>query len=104
MSSDAPEFAHQAVYFLLYIAILWLFALVIAWETEWSAVERNLAEDVVSDWARLIVASLVLILIFRCLFSNLSGGQNSVNLGGTTMYVLMVFIIGLLYTTSSNTG
>ena len=64
MSSDAPESAQQSVYFWLYIAILWLLALVIAWETEWSAVERNLAEAVVLDWARFIVASLVLPLIF----------------------------------------
>ena len=57
-----------------------------------------------SDWARLIVASLVLPLIFCCLFSTLGGGITSVNLVGTTMYVLMVFIIGLLSTIYLNTG
>ena len=56
------------------------------------------------DWACLIVASRVLPLIFRCFFSTLGGVLTSVNLGGTTMYVLMVFIIGLLSTISSNTG
>ena len=57
-----------------------------------------------SDWARWVVASLFLPLIFRCFFSTLGGGLTSVNLGGTTMYVLMVFIIGLLSTISLNTG
>ena len=90
MSSDAPESAQQAVYFLLYIAILWLFALVIAWDTERSAVDRNLAEAVMSDWARLIVASRVLPLIFCCFFSSLGGVLTSVNLGGTTMYVFVL--------------
>ena len=76
----------------------------IAWDNEWGAVERNLAEAVVSDWNFWIFASLVLPLIFRCFFSTLGGGLTSVNLEGTTMYVLMVFIIGLLSTISSNTG
>ena len=62
------------------------------------------AEAVVSDWDRLIVASIVLPLIFRFFFSTLGGGLTSDNLGGTKMYVLMVFIIGLLSTISSNTG
>ena len=57
-----------------------------------------------SDWDRLIVASRVLPLIFCCFFRTLGGVINSVNLGGTTMYVLMVFIIGLLSTISLNTG
>ena len=56
-----------------------------------------------SDWARWIVASIVLPLIFRCFFSTLYNGLTSVNLGGTTMYVLMVFITGLLSTIYSNT-
>ena len=57
-----------------------------------------------SDWARFIVASLVLPLIFCCFFSTLGGGLTSVNLGGTRMYVLMVFIIVLLSPIFSNTG
>ena len=56
------------------------------------------------DWACCIAVSLVLPLIFRCFFGTLGGELTSVNLGGTTMYVLMVFIIGLLSNISSNTG
>ena len=104
MYSDAPEFAQQSVSFLLYIVILRLLDLVIAWDIERSAVEKKLAEAVVSDWARCIVASLVLPLMFCCFFCTLFGGIASVNLGGTTMYVLMVFKIGLLSTISLNTG
>ena len=48
-------------------------ALVIAWETECRAVNRNLAEAVVSDFARFIVASFVLPLILRCFLSTLVG-------------------------------
>ena len=57
-----------------------------------------------SDWDHCIVASLVLPLILRCFFSTLGCGLTSVNLGGTTMYVLMVFIIVLISIISSNTG
>ena len=64
----------------------------------------NPAEAVVSDWSRFIVASLVLPLIFICFFSTLGGVLTSVNLVGTTIYVLMIFIIGLLSTISLNTG
>ena len=46
MSSDDPESEQQAVSFLLYIAILWLFAQVIALDTECREVDRNLAEAV----------------------------------------------------------
>ena len=56
MSSDAPESAQQVVSFLLYIAILRLFSRVIAWDTEWRAVDRNLDEAVLSDFAHLIFA------------------------------------------------
>ena len=89
---------------LLYIAILWLFAPVIAWDTEWRAVDRNLAEAVLSDCARLMVTSLFLPLILRCFFSTLGGVLTSLKLGGTAVYVLMVFIIELLCTISSNAG
>ena len=57
-----------------------------------------------SDWDCLIVVSLVLPLILRCFFSTLGDVLSSVNLGGTTVYVLMVFIIGLLSTIYSNTA
>ena len=56
------------------------------------------------DWDCLIDAIHVLPIIFCCLFSTLGGVLTSVNLGGTTIYVLMVFIIGLLSTISLNTG
>ena len=52
----------------------------------------------------MIVASLVLHLILRCFFSTLGGVITSVNLGGTKVYVLMVFIIGLIFTIYLNTG
>ena len=76
----------------------------IAWDTEWREVDRNLAEAVLSDCDSLIVASLVLPLILHCFFSTLGGLLTSVKLGGTTRYVLMGFIIELLSTISSNTG
>ena len=80
MYSDAPESTQKAVPYLLYIAILRLFARVIAWDTEWREVDRNLAEAVLSDCARLIVASLVLPLTLRCFFSTLVGVLTSVKL------------------------
>ena len=58
----------------------------------------------VSDWDCCIVAILVLPLFFLCFFSTLGGVLTSVKLGGTTVYVLMGFIIELLSTISSNTG
>ena len=88
---------------MLYIAILLVFVRIIAWDTEWRAVDRKRAEDVLSDCARFIVASLVLPLILRFFFSTLGGVLSSVKVGGTTMYVLMGFIF-LLSTISSNTG
>ena len=57
-----------------------------------------------SDCARFIVASLFLTIILRCFFSALGGVLTSFKLGGTTVYVLMGFIIELLSTISSNTG
>ena len=65
MSSDAPESAQHAVSLLLYMDILLMFAQVIAWDTEWSAVDRKRAEDVVSNCARFIVSSLVLPIILH---------------------------------------
>ena len=103
MSSDAPESAQNSVYLLLYISILLAFEQLIAWDTEWRAVNRNLAEAVLSKCARFIVTSLVLNLILRCFFSTLGGVLTSVNGGGTQMYVLMGFI-ELLSTISSNIG
>ena len=65
MSSDDPDYAHHAMYLFLYIAIFLVFARVIAWDTEWRAVDRKQAEAVLSECARFIVASLVLPLILR---------------------------------------
>ena len=76
----------------------------LAWDTEWREVDINLAEAVLLDCACLVVASLVLPLILHCFFSTLGGVLTSVNLGGTTVYVLIGFIIELLSTISSNTG
>ena len=73
MPSDAPEYAQHAVSVLLYRDILSVCAWVIAYETEWRAVDRNLEEAVVSDCARFIVASCVLPLVLRCFFSALVG-------------------------------
>ena len=92
MYSDDPESAQHTVFLLLYIAILLVFARVIAWDTEWRAVDRNRAEDVLSDCARFIVASIVLPLILRLFCSTFGGVLASVRGGGTTMYVLIGFI------------
>ena len=73
MSSDAPESAQRDVSVLLYRDILSVCALVIAWETEWRAVDRNLEEAVVSDCARFIVTICVLPLVLHCFFSTLVG-------------------------------
>ena len=78
MSSDAPESAQHAVPLLLYMAILLVFARVIAWYTEWRAVDRKQAEAVVSDYARFIVASLVLTIILHCFLVTLVGVLASV--------------------------
>ena len=73
MSSDYPESTQHAVYVLLYRAILSVCARVIAWETEWRAVDRNIAEDFVLDSACFIVASCALPLVLRYFFSTLIG-------------------------------
>ena len=71
MSSDASESTQHNLYVFLYRDILSMFARVIAWETEWRAVDRNLAEAVVSDCAQFIVMSCVLPLVLCYLFSTL---------------------------------
>ena len=78
MSSDDPESAQHAVSLLLYMAIFLVFARVIAWKTEWRAVDRNRAEAVVLDCARFIVVSFVMPLILRCFLSPLVGVLASV--------------------------
>ena len=59
MSSDAPEYAQHAASELLYSASLLVCAQMMACDTEWSTVNRNLVEAVVSDYACFIVASCV---------------------------------------------
>ena len=78
MSPNAPESAQHAVSLLFYIAILLVFARVIAWDTEWRAFDRKRAEAVVSDCAHFIVAIFVLPIILRCFFSTLGGVLDSV--------------------------
>ena len=73
MSSDAPESVQRDVSVLLYRDILSVCAQVIAWKTEWRAVNRNPADSVVLDCARFIVASCVLPLVLHCFFSTLVG-------------------------------
>ena len=63
---------------LFYMAILLVFARMIAWDTEWRAVDRKRAEAVVLECARFIVASLVLPLILRCFLSTSVGVLASV--------------------------
>ena len=75
----------------------------ISWDTDWRAVDRNLAEAVLSDWACLILEILFLTLFLRCFFSTLGGVLTIFKLGGTTVYVLMGFILELLSTISLNT-
>ena len=72
--------------------------------TELRAVDKNLADYVLSDCDIFIVASCVLRLVLRHLFSTLVGVLASVKLGDTTEYVLMGFTVLLLLTVSSNTG
>ena len=62
-----------------------------ACDTEWRAVNRNLAGDMISDFARFIVASSVLRRVLHYLFSTLCGVLKSTLLRGTTEYVLMGF-------------
>ena len=67
-----------------------------ACETEWREVDKNLAEAVVFDCDIFILSMCVLRLVLRCLFSNLVGVLASVKLGGTTEYVLMGFTVLLI--------
>ena len=103
MSSDSPESEEHAVSELLYSAVLLVCAQMMACDTEWRAVDRNLADDVVSDCAIFTVAMCVQCCILHCFFSNLVGVLASVVLRGTAEYVLMEFIV-LLLTISPNTG
>ena len=91
MSSDAPESAQHAVSEFLHSSILFVCEQMMACETEWRPLDRNLVEAVLSDCACFTVASCVRRRVLRCLFSTLCGVLTSVLLRGTTEYVLMVF-------------
>ena len=80
MSSDSPESAQNYVSVLLYRAILSVCTQVMAWETEWREVNRNLEEAIVLCFACFTVARCVLPLVLRCFFSTLVGALASVKL------------------------
>ena len=75
-----------------------------ACDTEWRAVGKNLADDIVSECALFIVVSCVLRLVLCLFFINLVGVLASVELRDTTEYALMEFAVLSLLTISSNTG
>ena len=75
-----------------------------ACDTEWRVVDKNLAEAVVSNCDLFIIASCVLRLVLRRFFSTLVGVLDIVKIGGTIYYVSMGFTVLLLLTISSNTG
>ena len=78
MSSDVPESAHHTVSELLYRAILLVWSRMMAGDTEWREVNKNLAEAAFSKFALFIVASYFLHLVLRHLFSTLVGVLASV--------------------------
>ena len=69
---------------LLYRDILSVWEWFMTWETECRAVDRNLAENMVSDYACFIVVICVLPLVLHCFFSTLVGVLASVRCRGTT--------------------
>ena len=70
-----------------------MWARFMACDTEYRAVDRNLAEAVVSDCAHFIVAICILPLVLSCFFITLVGVIASVERGGTREYVLMEFTV-----------
>ena len=75
-----------------------------AYDTEWRVIDKNLAEAIVYDYALFIVEICFLRLVLSCFFRILVGVLASAELKGTTEYVLMEFIVLSLLTNSSNTG
>ena len=69
MYLDALESAKNAVSELLYSDILLVWERMMACDTEWRAVDRNLAEALVSNCSLFIIVSCVLRLVFCCFFS-----------------------------------
>ena len=104
MSSDALDSAQHAVSELLYRAILLVWEQMMACDTELREANRNIAKAVVSYCDTFIVASFVLRLVLLPLFSTFVGVLDSVELRGTTEYVLMEFTVLSLLTIYSNTG
>ena len=78
MSSDATESAHHAVSELLHSDILLVWARMMACDTGWREVDRNLSETVVSDCALFMVSICVICLVLRCFFRTLVGVLSSV--------------------------
>ena len=64
-----------------------------ACDTEWRVIDKNISEAVVSESALFIVASCVLHLVLRCFFSTLFGVLDSVDLRVTTDYILIDFTV-----------
>ena len=75
-----------------------------AYDTECSAVDRNLVEAVVSNCDIFMVARFLLWPILWRLFSTLVDVITSFTLWGTTEYVLMGFKVLLLLKIYSSTG
>ena len=84
MSSDSLDSAQHDVSDLLYSAILLVWERMMAYDTEWRAVDRNLAEAAVSDCALFIVVRRVIRLVLRCFFSTSVGVLASFVLIGNT--------------------
>ena len=75
-----------------------------AFDTEWSVIDKNMNDVVVSDCDPFIVARFLLCLVLRRFFIALGGVPTSATFGGTTKYVLMGSTVLLLINISSNTG
>ena len=104
MSLEASESAQYAVSELVYRDILLLWAHIMDFENERRAVNRNLVEAIVFDCSLFIVTSCVLNIVLRLLLNTLVGVIASVELRGTTEYVLMKFAVLSLLIIYSNTG
>ena len=103
MSLGALYSAQNSVSELLYSSILVVWSRMMACDTDCRAVDRNLAEAVVSNCSLFIVAICALRLFVCCFFSPLVGVLASFLLRGTTEYVLMEFTVLSLLTISLNT-
>ena len=73
MYLEAMESAHHAVSEFLNMDILSVWARMMACDTEWRAVDKNIADDVLSNCALFILVTCVLNLILRPFFITLVG-------------------------------